>query len=156
MASTTFLAIDLGLRHGFAYYADNGDLLWYKSSRFPSKSEIKKTAYGILKELNGLHTIVLEGDKAIGEIWRKAADKLNITTIWVAPEVWRPIILHQREQRSGKEAKKYALNYAHQIIETMNEKSQIKRAVRLRNDEAEAILIGQWFLVRRSFDQLVE
>lgn len=141
----TFLAIDLGLRHGFACYQDDGTLLWYKSSRFPSKTEIKKTAYKILKDIEGLTTIIIEGDKAIGQIWEKVALKLGMDCIWVSPEVWRAEVLHKREQRSGKDAKKHALDRAERIIAEHG----IKRPVRLRDDEAEAILIGQWHLSMR-------
>lgn len=136
----SLLAIDLGLRSGFALYGADGRLRRFFSRSFASISTLKRAAYGVLGELGPLALVVVEGDRALGDVWLKAAEKRGARGMFVSPERWRATLLYAREQRSGKEAKKNADALARAIIEW----SHAPRPTSLRHDAAEAILIGLW------------
>lgn len=133
----TLLAVDLGLKSGIAQYGADGRLLKYRSTNFGSLSRLRKAVPGILKSLGPVSHVVVEGDRALGEIWQKSAGN---RFQWVSPEQWRGRLLLSRKQRSGKAAKDEADVLARKIIVW----SGLKRPTSLRHDAAEAILIGLW------------
>lgn len=137
------LAIDLGLRCGLALYARDGRLLRFSSRSFASITTLKRAAWGVLAEVPELEVVVVEGDRALGEVWRKAAEKRGARGLFVSPERWRSALLYAREQRSGKDAKRNADVLARAVIEW----SGAPRPTSLRHDAAEAILIGLWGVV---------
>lgn len=134
----TLLAIDLGLRCGLALYGEDGRLRWYRSSHFANRAQLKKAIYGILRPIDGLAMIVMEGDRELAAFWRKLADKWEIPTSTIGAEVWRRELLLQREQQSGQIAKETADEMARAIIAW----SDLPAPTSLRHDAAEAILIG--------------
>ena len=138
------LAIDLGLRTGFALYED-GVLVRHWSSRFPSKAAIRKGAWNVLRDLGTLERVVAEGDRLLGEIWEKAATKQGAAFECIDAGVWRRELLYDREQRGSSTAKKSALELALLVIE---EDGAPRPASELRDDAAEAILIGLWAVGR--------
>jgi hypothetical protein len=140
MKKRSLLAVDAGLRTGFALYGDDGRLCWYRSQHFGSMEKFKHGVHAILTSIEDLHWLVVEGGGDIAEIWRKEAKKKEIVVKHVTAEAWRERLLLLRERRSGIHAKKYADGVARQIIHW----SGIHRPVALRHDTAEAILIGLW------------
>jgi len=84
--------------------------------------------------------VVMEGDKDLGAIWSRAAQRMGVEVISVAPRTWREVILLPRERRSGQDAKAAADGAARAIIEW----SGAPKPTSLRHDAAEAILIGLW------------
>jgi hypothetical protein len=58
----------------------------------------------------------------------------------ISAEVWRRQFLYARQQRSGATAKDAAIAVARDVIVW----SQVRRPTSLRDDTAEAILIGLW------------
>ena len=70
LAEETLLAIDLGLRCGLALYGRDGRLLWYRSSHFANRAQLKKAIYGILRPIQGLSLIMMEGDRELASFWR--------------------------------------------------------------------------------------
>lgn len=136
------LAVDLGLKLGLALYEERGDLLWYRSQHFATRAKLKDAVWRLLREVQGLHTIVLEGDRGLGSLFSKAARKQEVAVLWVSPKEWRCALMPARHRRSGADAKAYADELARAIIE----RSGAKRPTSLRHDAAEAILIGQWAL----------
>ena len=136
----TLLAVDLGLRAGFAEYSDEGRLLRYRSTNFGTIARLKKAAFREVGEIETLDALVLEGDVNLARPWIKAAEKRGAKTFLVQAHEWRKELLLDREQRSGAEAKKVADGVARQIIES----SGAKKPTSLRHDAAEAILIGWW------------
>jgi hypothetical protein len=58
----------------------------------------------------------------------------------ISAETWRRLLLYAREQRSGAQAKEHATALARRIILW----SEARHPTSLRDDAAEAILIGLW------------
>ncbi|MFW6057975.1 MAG: hypothetical protein ACOC9W_03875 [Persicimonas sp.] len=138
--SSKLLAIDLGIRSGFALYGDDGRLIRYRSTNFGSRSRLKKAAWGVLRDIDGLERVVAEGDTGLGEIWQKQAEKFDASFELISAEDWREGLMYDRYRRSGSDAKERADTLARQVIES----SGADRPTSLRHDAAEAILIGLW------------
>jgi len=134
----TLLAIDLGLRCGLALYGGDGRLRWYRSSHFANRAQLKKAIYGILRPIDGLSMVLMEGDRELATFWRKLADKWEIPCKTIGAEVWREQLLLKREQTSGQVAKETADQMARAVISW----SDLPSPTSLRHDAAEAILIG--------------
>jgi hypothetical protein len=139
----SLLAVDLGLRTGLALYGHNGRLLWYRSKNFGSKDRLRRGVRGLLAEIPDLRWMVLEGDKALAEIWERETKGRDISVRRVSAEEWRGRLLYAREQSSGVKAKQSADQMARKIIEW----SGAPRPTSLRHDAAEAVLIGLWGLL---------
>ena len=58
----TLLAIDLGLRAGFAEYSEEGRLVRYGSTNFGTIARLKKGAFREVGQLESLSALVVEGD----------------------------------------------------------------------------------------------
>ncbi len=136
----SLLAVDLGLRTGLALYGQSGRLIWYRSKNFGSRDRLRRGANGVLVEIPGLTRLVLEGDRALAEIWERKAKGLNVSVRRVSAEEWRGRMLFPREQSTGPKAKQSADELARKIIEW----SGAPRPTSLRHDAAEAIVIGLW------------
>lgn len=136
----TLLAVDLGLRAGFALYGDNGLLRWYRSQNFGALPRLRRAAHSILHDLPDLQWLVLEGGGVVADSWQKAAERQAIPVIQTSAEVWRQHLLYPRQQRSGVDAKHHVDRLARAVIEW----SGAPRPTSLRHDTAEAILIGLW------------
>ena len=140
---SSLLAVDLGLKTGLALFGQNGRLRWYRSKNFGTAARLRRGAYGLLGNIENLGWLILEGGGAIADIWEHEAARRNIPVRQVASETWRQQILYPREQRSGREAKQRAIEFARRVIEW----SEAPRPTALRHDTAEAILIGLWGLL---------
>jgi len=140
---SSLLAVDLGLKTGFALFGQDGRLCWYRSQNFGTAARLRRGVYGLLGSIESLDWLILEGGGSIADIWEHEALRRNIPVRRVASETWRQQILYPREQRSGREAKARAIEVARQVIEW----SQAPRPTALRHDTAEAILIGLWGLL---------
>lgn len=144
----SLLAIDLGLRCGFACFAADGMLLWFRSQNMGTVTRLKRAIPLVLDECEGLTQVTVEGDRRLGELWQKAAVKRGAAFGFVAPETWRAALLLPRERRSGVDAKEAADHKARAIIEaSIAAGSALKRPrTALVDDVAEAICIGAWAL----------
>ena len=136
----TLLAVDLGLRTGLALYGSNGRLRWYRSHNFGSRVRMRRGIYTILNEIPHLTYLITEGGGPYAAIWRKEAERRNITVMQISAEEWRPRLLLDRERRTGTTAKSSADHLAREIIAW----SAAPTPTSLRHDAAEAILIGLW------------
>lgn len=136
----TLLAVDLGLRTGFALYSADGRLISYRSQNYGSVPRLRRGAAGVLNELPALTALVLEGGGTIAEVWQFEATRRQLPTYVIGAEVWRQRLLYAREQRSGTQAKAFADDLARRIIGW----SGAPKPTSLRHDAAEAILIGFW------------
>lgn len=134
------LAVDLGLRSGLALYGADGRLLWYRSHNFGSATRLRRAVRRILDDLPDVTDLVLEGGGRLGDIWISEAQRRTITVRQIAAETWRQHLLYPRQQRSGADAKQHAKRLARRVIEW----SQAPRPTTLRDDTAEAILVGLW------------
>ena len=141
--SETLLAIDLGLRTGLALFGQDGKLLWYRSSNFGSRPRLRKAAYSVLNEAEGVSVVAIEGGGDLAVPWFNEIDRRGLRSLQINAEKWRTSLLLARHQRHGVEAKKHADTLARMIIEW----SGAKRPTSLRHDAAEAICIGFWAVV---------
>jgi len=140
------LAVDLGLRTGLALYGPSGRLSWYRSHNLGSSSRLRRAADRILAEARP-EVVVVEGDRDLGRIWQRSAERRDIRFRVVAPEVWRERLLIPRQRRSGQDAKKVALGLARRVISW----SGAPGAKSLNDDAAEAILIGLWGVIEEGW-----
>jgi hypothetical protein len=136
------LSVDLGIRTGFALYDQDCRLHWYRSQNFGNRSRLKKNACNMLKEIEGLAWLIIEGGGDLAEVWRREAERRDIAIMQVSAETWRRVFLYPREQKKGVIAKLSAEERAREIIEWLG----LSRPTSLRHDAAEAILIGLWGL----------
>ncbi len=140
------LAVDAGIRTGLALFNESGKLIWYRSHNMGSLSSLKKAVYPILKSIEYLSFLVIEGGGPIVRAWLNAALKLGISAQQIDASVWRKDILFQREYRSGAIAKESAIQRAQQVIDSSKAPSQNAPT----HDAAEAILIGYWAWINKN------
>lgn len=139
----TLLAVDAGLRAGFALYGADGRLRWYRSRNYGSMGRLKKAAYGLMGELEGLARVVVEGGGSPAEVWVREAARRSIPVVQVHAEAWREPLLLSRDRRTGADAKQRSGTLARRVIGW----SGAARPTSLRHDAAEAILLGLWAVV---------
>ena len=135
------LAVDLGLRTGFALYDRGGRLVSYRSQNLGTRARLRKAAGGVLADHRDAGRVVLEGGGDIAEIWKRAAERAQRRVRVIDAHVWRQELLLPREQRRGAQAKEAADGLARAVIEWSGA-PRPKGA--LRHDAAEAIGIGLW------------
>lgn len=136
----TLLAVDLGLRTGFALYDQDGRLSWYRSQNFGTKARLRRAARNILADQPDLMWLIIEGGGTLADAWLKEAARREILTQQISAEQWRADMLYPREQRNASTAKQSAHELARRVIDW----SAAPRPTSLRHDAAEAILIGLW------------
>ena len=134
------LAIDLGLRCGWAAFDGTGRLLGYGSRHYGNRSALGKAVPQILGAYPRLARLVVEGGGELYTPWEKEAARRGIAVRQVSSEEWRPALLKAKERESGEAAKEAADKVARGVIE----RSGAKRPTSLRHDAAEAILVGVW------------
>lgn len=136
----TLLAVDLGLKTGLALYGQDGRLVWYRSQNFGTAARLRRGVPGVLAALVDLTWLIIEGGGPLATIWIREATRRQITVRQIGAEAWRRHLLYAREQRTGGQAKEHAALLARQVIAW----SGARRPTSLRDDAAEAILIGLW------------
>src|SRR6185436_16940663 len=141
MSAARLLAIDLGLRCGWATFDREGRLLAYGSRHFGNRTALRKAIPQILDDHPQLERIVVEGGGDLFVPWEKEAGRRGIGVTQVMGEEWRRQILLARDRTSGRDAKAAADGAARGVIE----RAGAKRPTSLRHDAAEAILVGTWF-----------
>jgi hypothetical protein len=140
----SLLAVDVGVRTGLAVYRDDGRLIWYRSHNFGAAARLKRAIPALLHEAFDPTYVVLEGGGPLAEHWATASERHGAHVRRVSAEEWRSLVLLQREQRSGEQAKRIADSIARRVVEW----SDAPRPTSLRHDAAEAILIGLWGVIR--------
>ena len=136
----SLLAVDLGLRTGLALFGHDGRLWWYRSHNFGTTARLRRGVRGVLANLSHLACLVLEGGGTLADIWIREAARRGIPVRQISAEAWRQQLLYPRQQRHGTQAKDSAAAMARRVIAW----SQARRPTALRDDAAEAILIGLW------------
>ncbi len=140
---TALLAVDLGVRTGFACWGDDGRLRWYRSQNFGSSARLRRGAPRILDTEPDLARLVIEGGGPLATLWRSAAEGRQLETRQVSAEEWRGLFLLAREQRTGADAKLAAARLARRAIAWGGGRAPTS----LRHDAAEAVLVGLWGIV---------
>lgn len=139
-AMPSLLAIDLGLRTGFAVYGDDGKLRRYGSHNFGNAARLRRGVAGVLAEPIDLEWVYIEGGGPLADIWMREAGRRGMAVRVVSAETWRRALLYEREQRNGEQAKRVADTLARRVIAW----SGAPRPTALRHDAAEAIMLGLW------------
>lgn len=134
------LAVDAGLRAGLAVYRDDGRLESYRSTNFGAAKRLRSAVHGILRDIEGLSRVVVEGGGPLADPWLKEAQRRGIPAVQVDARTWREALLLPRQRRTGATAKEEADELARRIIDG----SGAPRPTSLRHDAAEAILVGLW------------
>jgi hypothetical protein len=136
----SLLAVDLGLRTGYALYGRDGTLRWYRSKNFGSAARLRRGAAGLLGEVPDLAWLVLEGGGSLAEIWEREARRRKVGVLRVQADEWRRTLLYPRERTDGRSAKRNAGELARRVIRG----SSAAAPTSLRHDAAEAVLTGLW------------
>jgi len=136
----SLLAVDLGVRTGFAWYGDDGRLRSYHSQNFGTAARLRRAIPGLLESASDLTRLVIEGGGPLLEAWESEAERRTVQVQRVSADEWRALLLHPREQRSAAQAKVAAGQLARRVIGW----SGAPRPTSLRHDAAEAILAGLW------------
>jgi hypothetical protein len=134
------LAIDLGLRFGWAAFDADGRLLGYGSRHVGNRATLRKAVPRLLGEFPRLQALVVEGGGDLAAPWEKEAARRGIALKQIHGDTWRTSMMPPSRRRSGEDAKAAADGLARDVIE----RSGAKRPTSLRHDAAEAILIGAW------------
>lgn len=134
------LAVDAGLRAGIAIYTGDGRLERYRSTNFGSPRRLRSGVYGVLREVEHLTHLVVEGGGSVAEPWLREAARREIPARAVHAGAWRELLLLPRDRRTGADAKAQADLLAREVIAW----SGAPRPTSLRHDAAEAILVGLW------------
>jgi hypothetical protein len=101
---------------------------------------LKQALPRILDEAPGLVALFCEGDRHLGSLWTKLAEKRGARCVVTHAERWREVLLAPHERRDGAQAKAHADLRAREVLAS----SGLKRPTSLRHDAAEAILLGLW------------
>jgi hypothetical protein len=141
MSSPTLLAVDLGLRAGLALYNSEGRVVWYRSTNFGSTARLKKAIPSVMRSAGPPEFLVVEGGGRLLTPWQREADRVGSRVIEAAAEHWRNELLLQRDRRTGADAKQNAIRQATAVIAWSGAPSPTGT---LRDDTAEAILVGLW------------
>lgn len=136
----SLLAVDIGLKTGLALFGRDGRLCWYRSHNFGTTARLRRGVFRILDGIPSLAWLVLEGGGTLAHIWAREAGRRGVPVRQISAETWRRLLLYPREQRSSASAKECAEDLARRVIVW----SRARRPTSLRDDAAEAILIGLW------------
>jgi len=134
------LAVDLGVKTGLAAYGHDGRLQWYRSQNFGNAVRLRRGIHTMLDLLPHVTWLILEGGGPLADLWQREAVRRQIPVRQISAETWRRHLLYAREQRHGAQAKDRATVLARQVIAW----SEAPRPTALRDDTAEAILVGLW------------
>ena len=134
------LAVDLGLRTGFAWYDREGKLRWYRSTNFGRAKRLRRGAPQVLAAIPNPVYLVLEGGGTLADIWEREAERQALELLRIDAQVWRQRLLLPRERYDRARLKETAVALARVVIDW----SEAPRPTSLRHDAAEAILIGLW------------
>ena len=144
VSSQHLLAVDVGLHTGLALFDSEAQLLWYRSHHLASPTKLKRLASKLLRESPRPTQLFLEGSGQLAAIWQQEADKLAIHSVQIHAQQWRSQLFHDRQHRSGAQAKREAAGLARQVITQLGN----KQPTSLRHDTAEAVLVGLYGLLQ--------
>lgn len=138
------LAVDAGLRTGFALYGRGGRLLWWGSKHLGNLTSLRRAVRTFLAGRPLLRWLVVEGGGGPGELWIREGGRIGVGTMMVSAEEWREVLLYRRERRTGADAKRFALTLSRRVVAW----SGLPLPRRLGDDAAEAVLAGLWGMLR--------
>ncbi len=134
------LAIDLGLRCGFALFGADGRLRWHRSQRFADTAALKRGVARILSEAGPVTWLFTEGDVRLAAIWERAAMRQGIRVQRVSAEIVREHLRVSHEDQGTPMGRQKSIELARRVAHWSG----------CAGDEmphfcaAEAVLIGLW------------
>lgn len=143
---SSLLAVDLGVRTGFALYNPDGNLEWYRSRNYGNRQRLRRDIQNMLSQIPSLSYVILEGGGDIARIWLKECRLRNITFRQIYAEDWRKDLFDPKEVRTGEQAKLNAIQLAKKVID----QCKGPKSTSMLDDAAEAILIGYWGIYYRN------
>jgi len=134
------LAIDLGVRTGWATFNEEGILTDVGSHNYGNAGRLKKAAYPFLVQFPDLRYLIIEGGGKLAKYWKNAAIQQSVKVIQTHAHVWRDELFQKKKITHTKPMKKHAEDEARSVIE----KSKLSQPKKITHDAAEAILTGYW------------
>ena len=141
------LALDLGLRFGWACYDGDAKLVAYGSHHCASRAKLKNIAWSTLSKLPADSLLYIEGGGELLPVWTREAERRGVETYSLAAELWRADCLLPREQARGSVAKQRAQSLAKPLITQRADRAPTS----LRHDTAEATILGWWALYQQEW-----
>lgn len=141
------LALDLGLRFGWACYTAEAHIVAYGSHHCASRAKLKNIAWATLSRLPRESSLYIEGGGPLLDVWRREANRRGIEVFTLHAEMWRADCLLPREQKRGSTAKRRAQEIARTLITHRASSAPTS----LRHDAAEATLLGWWAIYQREW-----
>jgi len=144
------MAVDLGLRTGFALFNDRGELVHYENIVYENAESLRDGAETFMREWEDklsksnpsrITHISIEGaDAALRDIWRElCGGNAHQKLTFVRPEEWRADLLSSKEKTSGGSSKEAARLVARQVVADCSGKLHEGK---FQTDVAEAVLVG--------------
>lgn len=143
-----YLAIDAGVKTGFALFSDQGTLLKFSSHNYGSMGCLKRDMKRFFILCDPLDAIIIEGGGNIAQAWRKEAECRNIDVIAFHAETWRREMFKISDPTKTKAVKELAIQTARKIIADAG----LPLPKTLMADAAEAILAGYWAIKKRNLE----
>lgn len=145
------LGVDLGLRTGTALLGGPiggpSRLQRYASTHIGDRAALRRYAAGVVREVEP-DVVAVEGDRSMGLVWARAAERVGARHLDVSPEAWRAVLLWPRERTPSATAKAAAADRARALISWSRETGEppLPKAPtgRLRGDAADAIMVATW------------
>lgn len=125
-------------------YREDGRLESYRSTNFGTTARLKRGAWAVMRDTDGLAQVVVEGGGTQADPWLREIERRGLRGMRVDAGIWRERLLLPRDRRSGADAKEQADTVARRIIRW----SGAPAPTSLRHDAAEAILVGLWGVLR--------
>jgi len=133
------LAVDLGLKTGWAWFDELGRVVRFRHVTFPNRAGLRHGLQSILRdEPYDPVAVVLEGDPRYARVWLRQVP--DVPHLVMGADRWRRQLLAPSDRTSSKEAKRTAGRVARAWIAA----SGLHRPISLKHDAAEAICIGIW------------
>lgn len=137
------ISIHLGLQCGLALFDMEGQLIDWRTQRFPDRTRFKAAVPAIIdKQGKLLDAAVADGDPRIAKVWSKEIRNYGIIMELVAADAWRKHLLKPSERRARKDAKAAAVRIAEGLIKEHG----ATRPVACDATAAAAICLGHWAL----------
>ncbi|MEE8601532.1 hypothetical protein [Euzebya tangerina] len=148
----TLVAVDLGLRTGICVWRRGGPgsafVVSYRSTHVGSRRALKSLARGVIAQHPMVVAVVVEGDRQMGEMWHRTANRQGARALDVSPERWRSVLFQPRERQPAATAKAIAVQRADEVIRWSRTIAGRDAAANptgpLRHDTADAVMIGLW------------
>ena len=138
------LALDLGLRFGWATYTQERSLIAYGSQHCAGRSQLKRLAYQAIQRLPLDSYVFVEGGGSLLKLWQTPTERRLLNFYALHAEEWRIEVLAFKHRQRSTDAKTEAIKQARPLIFSQSG----QRSTSLRHDAAEAILMGWWALYR--------